>query len=274
MVRRLASSFCMDKPVARVAACMLFSALFGTIGLSAKGDQIFRGVIADSRCAALGSHATMLDKGETDARCTATCVKQGAKYVLFDAGNKAVYQLSDQKGTAPFAAFNVIVVGMLDEDTETIHVDDVIGELPPKVKQAKIVAIVCDACPRAMAKATPAAFEQLTVWKRFTVISDPKKADVIFLISANRYLGDYVTRDGPDQRQVHVATTYMNVIDPQTGASYWADSDTRGSWFIAGATKSLVDSFKNQLELDENSAARQAFVERHAMPKIVPDNGK
>jgi hypothetical protein len=274
MVDRSASRYQRDQMIAGVAVCVLFSPLFGTFGLSARGDEIFRGVIADSNCAALGSHSTMLGPGVTEAECTANCVKRGAKYVLFDAKNKAVYQLSDQKGTAPFAGLGVIVVGTLDEGVATIHVDDVVAEMPPKIKQAKTAAIVCDACPRAMAKANRTAFEELTIWKRFILVSDPKQADLVFLFSANRYLGDFTTRDGPDQRPTSVGTAYMNVIDPRTGVSLWGGSETRGSWFVAGATKYLIDGFRAELELGENLGARQAFLERHATPKVAPDSGK
>lgn len=258
------------KTIGAIAVCVIFAA----ISVSAKGDQIFRGIITDSKCAATGSHPSNPGAGESDARCEAMCVKQGAKYVLLDADSKAIYQLGDQKGIVPFAARNVIVVGILDKETATIHIDDVLVELAPEVKQAKTVAVVCDACPRAMAKANRVAFEELTAWHRFTVVPDGNKADLVVLISANPYVGDYVTRDGPDKRPVNIATVYMNVVDPKTGASLWGDSETRGSWFVAGATKALIDSFKAQFELDENSAAREAFVERHAVPKVVPDNGK
>ena len=55
-------------------------------------------------------------------------------------------------------------------------------------------------------------------------MANRRKADLIFLFSANSYLGDYGTRDGPDTRPVHVDITFMNVVDPHTGESLWGDS--------------------------------------------------
>jgi hypothetical protein len=258
------------KGIVGIAACILFIAL----NLAAKGEQIFKGEITDSKCAALGSHATMLDKGETNAQCTIACVKMGAKYVLADPQNKLVYQLDDQKKPEAFAAQNVLIVGTLDQSTGTIHVVDIVRGIPPKVKQAKTVSIVCDACPRGMAKARRAAFEQLSDWNRFAVVPDPTKADLVLLISANPYLGDYLTREGPDARPAPVNTTYMNVVDPRTGVSLWSDSDRSGSWFVSKATKDLIVEFRAQLEADESPAERQVFMDRHLTPKADASPGK
>ena len=123
--------------------------------------------------------------------------------------------------------------------------------LPPKVTQAKSVYIDCDACPRGMAAAWLAAFQALTDWGRFDITPDPKKADLIFLFSANPYLGDYVTRDGPDKRPVGIDITYMDVVDPHTGESYWDDSKQWGAFFVARATKDLIGEFKEELEIEE-----------------------
>jgi hypothetical protein len=238
--------------------------------LGATGEAAFKGEITDSKCAALGGHAAMLNKGETNAQCTIACVKAGAKYVLYDSASKIIYHLDDQKRPEAFAAEDVVVVGILDRSSNTIHVDDIVRDLPAAVKQAKSVAIICDSCPRTMAKARRAAFEQLTDWNHFAVVPDPTKADLIFLLSANPYLGDYVTRDGPDTRRVVVETTYLNVVNPRTGESYWGDYDETGAWFVSGATKNLIDEFRTQLEMDENPAREQMFVDRHRVAEAPP----
>jgi len=160
------------------------------------------------------------------------------------------------------------VVGVLDQSSGTIHVDDIVRDLPAKVRQAKSVAIVCDACPRGMANARKAALGQMLDWNRFTLVSDPQKADLVFLFSANPYLGDYVTREGPDKRPVAVDTTYMNVIDPRTGANLWGDYRQAGAWFVASATHDLILAFREQLEMDQNPVEQQSFVDRHLIPRI------
>jgi hypothetical protein len=197
-------------------------------------------------------------------------VRDPSAYVLSDPAHNVVYHLDNQKLPKAFAAEDVVVVGVLDQASGTIKVDDIVRDLPAKVRQAKTVAIVCDACPRGAAKARKAALGQVLDWNRFTLVSDPQKADLVFLFSANPYLGDYATRDGPDKRPVAVDTTYMNVIDPRTGANLWGDYRQAGAWFVSSATRDLIVGFREQLEMDENPVEEQAFVERHLVPRRPP----
>jgi hypothetical protein len=91
--------------------------------LAAANPDTFTGEIMDSQCAAMGSHDMMMDKGgmgkgtNPKATCTKECVKAGGKYVLFDAANKKVYQLSDQTKPEKFAGEKVKVTGTLDGET-------------------------------------------------------------------------------------------------------------------------------------------------------------
>ena len=93
-------------------------------------------------------------------------------------------------------------MGVPDQDAGTIQVSDMVRAMPPTVARAKSVFIDCDACPRAMGKVHVAALQDFRDWARFSVIPDRAKADLIFLFSANPYLGDYLTRDGKDTRPV------------------------------------------------------------------------
>jgi hypothetical protein len=270
LLRRPAPGTQIEKVILWVVACLLF----GAVSLFAQGEQIFKGEIARCKCAQSGSRAAVPGEDRRDAPCTVACQDKGAMYVLYDAADKVTYQLDNQNLPRAFAAREVLVVGSLDKATSTIHVNHLIGALIPKVNQAKSVYIDCDGCVRGMAKARLAAFEELTVWKRFTVVPDPHKADLIFLLSANPYLGDYLTRDGPDKRLVRVGITYMNVVDPKTGENLWGDSEKRGSWFVADATKDLIAEFREQLEQDQNPAERQLFLERYQTPQAKPNTGK
>ena len=250
MSLKSAPSFRMKKESGAVVACLLFSVL----SLAARQEQTFKGEITDSMCAGPAGHAAMLKKGETTAHCTIACVKRGAKYVLSNAGNKTVYELDNRKKAKDFAGQNVVVIGTLDKATGTIHVFDMVRALSPKVTQAKTIFIYCDACPRGMAAAKRAAFQEMMNWGRFSVLQDWKKADLIFLFSANPYLGDFGIRDGPDARPMSVDITYMNVIDPGTGVSLWGDSRRWGSWFVAKATEDLILEFREQWEAEEGRA--------------------
>jgi hypothetical protein len=228
--------------IAVVAAWLLCIAPSLAAGRAAGGEAIFKGQIIQNQRA----------------------------YVLSDPVNNALYRLDNQKLPKAFAAQNVVVVGVLDRSSGSIKVDDIVRDLPAQVKQAKTVAIVCDACPRGMAKARKAALGQMLDWNRFTLASDPHKADLVFLFSANPYLGDFVTRDGADKRPVAVDTTYMNVIDPRTGANLWSDYRQAGAWFVAGATHDLILAFREQLEMDQNPVEQQSFVERHLARRLPP----
>jgi hypothetical protein len=234
--------------------------LFGVLSLAAQeGQQAFKGKITDCMCSGPAEHAAIFEENGTTAPCTVACAKKGAKYVLSNSENKTVYQLDNQRKPKAFAGKNVVVIGTLDEATGTIHVSEMFRALPPEVTQAKSVYIVCDACLRGMAEAKPAAFQELADWGRFDVVPNRKKVDLIILFSANPYLGDYITRDGPDTRPVHVDITFMNVIDPRTGESLWGDSRQWGSWFVAKATKDLIVEFREQLEAGDTQAERLLF---------------
>ena len=198
----------------------------------------------------------MLETGETEAHCTLACLKMGAKLVLLSSDKKVVYQIDDQAKAKNFPAQNVVLVGTLHAATKTIRVADIVPEVSPRIGRARSVYIDCDSCVRGMAKANLAAIDALANWKRFAVVQDPKKADLVFLFSPNRYLGDYLTRKGPDQRPVEVVYTYMDVLDSHTGASLWSDSRRSGSLRIAGETKDLIDEFRAQLEATDGQFGR------------------
>ena len=255
MPYRSAPGFRIERAALGVAAFVLF----GALNLAAQGAQAFRGEITGCMCSGAAEHPVTFENSETKAPCAIACVKTGAKYVLSDPENKAVYQLDNQRKPKAFAGMNVVVIGTLDATTGTIHVSDMFRALPSKVMQAKSAYIVCDACLRDMAAAEPAALKALGDWGRFDVLPNRKKADLIFLFSANPYLGDFVTRDGPDTRPVHVDITFMNVIDPSTGESLWGDSRQWGSWFVARATKDLIGEFRQQLEVGDSHAERLLF---------------
>jgi len=119
--------------------------------------------------------------------------------------------------------------------------------LPGKILQANSVYVDC-VCPRGLAVARGTALSQLRVWGRFQIAENHREADLVFLFSGNPYLGDYITRDGPDNRPVAIESTIMTVIDPNTGQALWTDSRHTGSWRVSGATKDLIEELRNQME--------------------------
>jgi hypothetical protein len=88
-------------------------------GMFGQGTRTFTGVITDSMCST-ADHAPMR-MGPTDAECAAACISEhDATYVLYD--GKSVYELSDQKTPAKFAAQKVTITGTLDAKRKTIQV--------------------------------------------------------------------------------------------------------------------------------------------------------
>ena len=119
--------------------------------------------------------------------------------------------------------------------------------LPAKIMQATSVYVDC-VCPRGLAVAQDTALQQLQSWGRFQISQQRWESDLIFLFSGNPYLGDYITRDGPDSRPVIVDFTILTVIDPKTGQSLWTDSRRWGSLRVRGATKDLIEELRQQME--------------------------
>jgi len=112
------------------------------------------------------------------------------------------------------------------------------------------VAIDCSACPRSLAEAGKSAKKALLAWNRFRLVEDPTKADLIFMFSANPYLGDYLTRKGPDTRPVRIEGTIMTIIDPHTGEELWSDSRRWGSIRVAAATRDLIEELRGEMEVE------------------------
>jgi hypothetical protein len=235
--------FPLKQGIIGTVACVLFI----TLSAVAQTEHLFKGEV----CPGPEKDAALTEKDLTALPCTEPHHKKGARYILTDPEKNTIYQLDGHKKPKTFAGDNVVVVGTLDKATGTIFVEEMFRALPRTVTQAKSVYIDCDACPRGMAAAWLAAFEALTDWRRFDIVPDPKKADLIFLFSANPYLGDYITRDGPDKRPVKVDITYMDVVDPRTGESLWDDCRQWGSLFVSRATKDLIMEFKDLLEIEE-----------------------
>jgi hypothetical protein len=77
-----------------------------------------------------------------------------------------------------------------------------------KIQQAKTVYVDC-VCPRGPAVARARALRQLRAWGRFQIVESGRPADLVFLFSANRHLGDVLTGDGPDKRPMSVESTIM-----------------------------------------------------------------
>ena len=95
-----------------------------------KAPRTFTGEIWDSVNAQRNSREQMMKENglTTPLQCTLFAVHYmtpPAKYVLYDAATKKIYQLDDQDRVQPYAAEKVKVTGTYDEATHTIHVTDI-----------------------------------------------------------------------------------------------------------------------------------------------------
>jgi hypothetical protein len=109
----------------RLALGFAATLAFLTVARAAPKDQTFTGQIMDSQCAEMNGHAEMMKNHEninTAKECTLVCVKEGGKFVLFDAITKITYQLDNQSKPVQLAGASVTVTGTLDNSKKTIHV--------------------------------------------------------------------------------------------------------------------------------------------------------
>jgi hypothetical protein len=120
--------------------------------------------------------------------------------------------------------------------------------IPTKILRSDTVYIDCSACPRALANAGKTANQELRDWGRFHLVNDRRTADLVFLYGGNPYEGDYITRDGPDMRPVHIETTFMTIVDPKTGEGLWTDARKWGSLRVSAATKDLIEELRHQMQ--------------------------
>ncbi len=92
---------------------------------AAPGKQTFTGIITDDNCPK-ADHSQM-QMGPTDAECAMACIEvHGAMYGLYDGKN--FYTMTNQRTPPKFAGQKVRVVGTLDTQTKTIHVNSITVE--------------------------------------------------------------------------------------------------------------------------------------------------
>ncbi len=88
--------------------------------------RLFSGVISDSECGLDHSRMKKAHHLRTDRQCTRDCCEKfKQEYVLADHTTGEVYQLDDQKKAARFPAALVRILGTLDAESGTIHVQQI-----------------------------------------------------------------------------------------------------------------------------------------------------
>lgn len=121
-----------------------------------------------------------------------------------------------------------------------------IPPVPARIMEATSVYLDCD-CRKEMAVSIKYALPEMIEWGRFQMAQDRHRADLIFLFSANPYLGDYLTRDGPDRRLADVDFTILTVIDAHTGQALWIDSKRWGYMMVSRASRDLIRDLRLEM---------------------------
>jgi len=112
------------------------------------------------------------------------------------------------------------------------------------------------------------ALDQLKKWGRFQIVQDRKRADLIFLLSADPYKGGHIIMAGGQtgtidthgkidedpipnyNKQAPVRYSYLNVIDAMTGENLWSDSHRWGGLLTGfnSVGKRLVKDLEEQIK--------------------------
>lgn len=139
------------------------------------------------------------------------------------------------------------------------------GHLPlaPKILSAKTVYIDNQS---GQASLGDRAFQQITKWGRWKVISDRQSADLILLLSAHQYNRGSVTsttgrvddngniNTTGNTSTMSVGYTYITVVDPQTGDNLWSESKRWGNLYTGfhSATKGIIDELMKRIAEDQS----------------------
>lgn len=100
-----------------VARALVFAVALGVTSMltAASMDGSWTGWVTDTHCGDKGAKAG-------HEACAAKCVKEGAKYALYNPSDKSMWVLSNQADAAKMAGKEVTVKGKADSEKKTIEV--------------------------------------------------------------------------------------------------------------------------------------------------------
>lgn len=141
---------------------------------------------------------------------------------------------------------------------KTVH-----APLPPELMSAKTVYIANESGD---AKLADRCYSELREWGRFTIVTDPKQADLVFRIgTSTRTTGysadttpDYGGSSSTDIRANHSSRTQIDVINRATGAVLWSDSKAWGDLYTGfrSATKGVIKELRKRMEEQEHTTEK------------------
>ena len=100
-------------------------------------------------------------------------------------------------------------------------------------------------------------YDELSKWGRYTVVTDPQKADLIFRLTSQVHVVGYAqnasataTNNGAyatgTSTAIRKGTTYLEVVDPTTNIVLW--SDARGFGMFRSATRGIIKGLRDRVE--------------------------
>jgi hypothetical protein len=131
------------------------------------------------------------------------------------------------------------------------------------------------------------AYDEIKKWGRYQVVDSPEKADIVFLLSAQEYIGGYTTNTyhnttgtvnysgttnsqtsgsntygatngsasvnaqtygSSTSRAIVKGTTYVTLLDPKNGTTLWSDAH---AWGLKSATRGLVKELRDRVKDQE-----------------------
>lgn len=114
------------------------------------------------------------------------------------------------------------------------------------------------------------AYQELTKWGRFKVVSNRKDADLILLISARAYTGGYVTTStgqvtptgsgGVYGQATSIGVPlvaiygYLTFIDPSSGEMVWSEV-RRAKWSAGHTVHAIFDELRKRMAEQESVSA-------------------
>lgn len=149
--------------------------------------------------------------------------------------------------------------------------------LSERIMQAKTVYIDNQS---GLATLGDRAYDEVSKWGRFKIVSSAKDADLVLLISAHAYVSGYYTSttstahgtaddsgniqlSGNSESQTNAQVTrvtYMTAVDPKNGDALWSDQKVWGNLYTGfrSATRSLVKELRKRVEEQESDAKVKA----------------
>jgi len=136
--------------------------------------------------------------------------------------------------------------------------------LPSKVMDAKTVFIDNQS---GSASIGDRAYSNIKKWGRFTVVFNPNDADLVVLLTAHEYVSGYrasgsttvipgttTAISNSTSSAVAGGTTYLALIDPQTGNPLWRNERRWGRF--KSATHGLLNELKDRIKEQEKPVSR------------------